>query len=179
MITPDQLQHLKFPIGTFNAGLDISKSDLNEMLNIIEVVPTHYKAITRGLSATDLKKTYREGAWNVQQLVNHVADMQLLHFFRMKSALTEADYKNVTLVNIPGWASTADGLTSPVEDSIAMIEAINKRFVYLMRSLNDKQLDITYFHPIRKETFNQRRAIALTTWHVHHHLEHIKIALAS
>ena len=176
-MTLDPLAHLKFPIGPFAAQLDISKDELNKLFTIIESAPANYKTVMKNLSEHDLKKTYREGAWNVQQLVNHVADMQLLHFFRMKSALTDADYKNVTLVNIPGWASTADGFTSPVADSITMMEAINKRFVYLMRSLDDKQLEVTYYHPLRKETFNQKRAIALTAWHVQHHLEHIKIAL--
>ena len=179
MTTPDQLQKLKFPIGTFNAGMDFSQEQLAELIKTIEEIPAKYKVVTKGLSEKDLKKTYREGAWNVQQLVNHVADMQVLHFFRMKSALTEPDYKNVTLVNIPGWATTADGLTSPVADSIELMEGINKRFVFLIKSLNEQQLDVTYFHPLRKETFNQRRAIALTAWHVQHHLEHIKIALAN
>src|SRR5690349_20828664 len=117
MITLEQLTHLKFPIGPFDAGMDFNRDQLAGLIKIIEEIPAKYKVVTKGLSERDLKKTYREGAWNVQQLVNHVADMQVLHFFRMKSALTEPDYKNVTLVNIPGWASTADGLTSPVADS--------------------------------------------------------------
>src|SRR6187402_818541 len=121
MMTPEQLTQLKYPIGTFDAGMDFSQSQLAELIKTIEEIPAKYKTITKGLSPQDLKKTYREDAWNVQQLVNHVADMQVLHFFRMKSALTEPDYKNVTLVNIPGWASTADGFASPVADSIELM----------------------------------------------------------
>ena len=177
MIDAQQLNHLKFPIGPFAVRQDISTSDLNEMINAISSAPAAYARMTKELSESDLRKTYREGSWNVQQLLNHVADMQLLHFFRMKRALTEPDYKEVTLVNIDGWARTSDGLTSPVEDSLAMFEAITRRFVHLMRSLDESQLEISYYHPIRKQTLNQKNAISMTAWHVRHHLQHIRIAL--
>jgi hypothetical protein len=32
---------------------------------------------------------------------------------------------------------------------------------------------------VRKATFNQKQAIAMSAWHVRHHLEHIKIALGN
>jgi hypothetical protein len=47
-----------------------------------------------------------------------------------------------------------------------------------MRSLDPTQQEIAYYHPGRKITLNQKQAIAMTAWHVRHHLEHIKIALA-
>jgi hypothetical protein len=174
---PDQLTQLKFPIGPFAAPENVSAGELDALIGTIESAPAQYRSLTENLSGSDLKKTYRDGSWNVQQLVNHVADMQLLHFFRMKRALTEADYKEITLVNIDGWAHTSDGLTSPVADSLDMFEGITKRFTYLMRSLDEKQHDIAYYHPIRKVMLNQKKAIAMSAWHVRHHLEHIRIAL--
>ena len=104
--------------------------------------------------------------------------MHLLHFFRMKRAVTEQDYKEVTLVNVDGWASTPDGLESPVEDSLDMFESVGKRFVHLIKSLNDRQLEIAYFHSLRKTMLNQKQAIAMSAWHVKHHLAHIRIAMA-
>lgn len=179
MTTLDQLERLKFPIGPFQPKESTSKPELDELIHTVETTPTKYRAIVVSLSKNDLKKTYREGAWNIQQLVNHVADMQLLHLFRMKKALTEPDYKEITLVDIPGWANTADGLNSPVADSLDMLESITKRYVFLMRSLDEKQQEIAYYHPVRKIMLNQKQAIAMNAWHVAHHLEHIKIALAS
>jgi hypothetical protein len=82
-------------------------------------------------------------------------------------------------VDIPGWANTADGLNSPVADSLDMLESITKRYVYLMRSLDEKQQEIAYYHPVRKIMLNQKQAIAMNAWHVRHHFEHIKIALAN
>ncbi len=157
----------------------ISHAELNSLIDIIEAAPSKYREMTSKLSGSELQKTYREGAWTVQQLMNHVADMQLLHFFRMKRALTEVDYKEITLVNIEGWANTPDGLTSTVADSLHMFEGVTKRFVHLMRSLNESQHEIAYYHPIRKMMLNQKQAIAMSAWHVRHHLEHIRIALSN
>lgn len=179
MTPPITEQQLKFPIGPFKAPENVSKADLEAMVRTIASAPAEYRKATKNLSEADLKKTYREGSWNVQQLVNHVADMQLLHFFRMKKALTEADYKEITLVNIDGWASTPDGLNSPIEDSLDMFEAIAKRFVHLIRSLDEQQKEIAYFHPVRKTMLNQKQAIAMSAWHVKHHLAHIGIALGN
>jgi hypothetical protein len=177
--TLDALQHLKFPIGPFMPPENVSKKELGDLISTIETTVAKYRAFTGKLSDKDRNKTYREGAWSVQQLVNHVADMQMLHFFRMKKALTESDYKEITQVDIPAWANTHDGLTSPIADSVDMMESITKRFVLLMRSLDDTQQQIAYYHPVRKMMLNQNQAIAMNAWHVKHHLEHIKIALAT
>lgn len=179
MTNSDELTQRKFPIGPFQAPENLTKSDLDALIETIAAAPAKYREISRGLSESDLKKTYREGAWNVRQLINHVADMQLLHFFRMKEALTKSDYKEVTLVNIDGWSQTPDGLNSPVEDSLLMFEGIVKRFVHLLKSLEEKQLTISYYHPVRKTNLNQKQAIAMSAWHVRHHLEHIRIALGN
>lgn len=177
MITPDQLQLLKFPIGPFEPPQEVNEQDLETLIHTVETNVVKYRTLTEKLSKQDLMKTYRDGAWNVQQLVNHVADMQLLHFFRMKKALTEPDYKEITLVDIPAWAQTADGLHSRVTDSLDMLESITKRYVQLMRSLDNMQQQIAYYHPIRKVMLNQKQAIAMTAWHLQHHLEHIRLAL--
>ena len=179
MTDSDQLTRLKFPIGPFAVREDITGSELDDLISTVASAPAEYRKLTSSLTESDLVKTYRDGAWNVQQLLSHVADMQLLHFFRMKKALTETDYKELTLVNVDGWAHTPDGLTSPVEDSLNMFETITRRFVYLMRSLDEKQLEITYYHPLRKVLLSQKNAIAMSAWHVKHHLEHIRIALGS
>jgi hypothetical protein len=177
MHTTEQLAELKFPIGPFVAQENITDAELAGFISTIESAPARYQALTENLGPQELSKTYREGSWHIQQLVNHVADMQLLHFFRMKKALTESDYKEITLVNIDGWAHTTDGASSPIADSLHMFESITKRFVFLIRSLNNQQLEISYYHPVRKTMLNQRQAISMSAWHVRHHLEHIKIAL--
>ncbi|HYG39439.1 MAG TPA: DinB family protein [Cytophagales bacterium] len=172
-----QLDHLKFPIGPFLKKEHYAPEELSSLIGIVEAAPENYRTIIKGISSSDLTKTYREGSWNIRQLIHHVADIQLLHFLRMKKALTEPNYVEVTLINMDGWAVTADGLTAPIEDSLMMFEGITKRYVFLLRSLDEKAHEIKYYHPIRKFTINQAQAIGMSAWHVRHHLAHIKIAL--
>jgi hypothetical protein len=168
---------LKFPIGPFTPKPTITPADLDAMIGTIATAPARYRALTANLSPAELKKTYRTGSWNIQQLLAHVADMQMLHLFRMKKALTEPDYKELTLVSMDGWANTYDGVNSPIADSLDLFENLVKRFVFLAKSLTEEQLNVSYYHPVRKITLDQRQAIAMSEWHVKHHLEHIKIAL--
>ncbi len=178
MTTDTQLNQLRYPIGPFSIREQISDVELQELISTIASAPAKYRALTQDLAESDLKKTYRPGSWNVQQLVNHVADISLLHLFRMKKALTE-DYKEATLISMDGWADTADGRSSPIADSLDMFEAITKRQVHLIRSLDARQLSIAYYHPVRKISIDQKNAIGMSAWHVKHHLEHVRIAVGS
>lgn len=170
---------LKFPIGPFMPQATTSRTELDALIETVAAAPAKYRALTSNLTPAELKKTYRTGSWNIQQLLAHVADMQMLHFFRMKKALTEADYKELTLVSMDGWAHTADGIHYPPADSLDLFEHLVKRFVFLAKSLTEEQLNISYYHPVRKINLDQRQAIAMSAWHVRHHLEHIKIALTN
>jgi len=167
----------KFPIGPFVKQEKYSDAELNEMVNTIHEAPQKYREIVKELTPADLQKMYRPGSWNVQQLIHHVADIQLLHLFRMKKALTEPDYNTVTMINMDAWAATADGQSAPTEDSLMMLEGITRRFIFLIRSLTPEQLQITYYHPTRDTQISQIQAIDMASWHLRHHLEHIKIAL--
>jgi hypothetical protein len=172
------MENRKLPIGPFTSQETYSPEELQHFFDILETIPTSYRLLVENLSPADLAKTYREGSWNVQQLIHHVSDIQMLHFLRMKKALTEPDYEMVTLINMNGWAATADSTTAPIEDSLVSFDSISRRYVYLMKSLKEEQLAIKYFHPVRQIWFNQAQAIAISAWHVQHHLAHIKLALS-
>ena len=167
---------LKFPIGPFIIKVEYSPDQFSSLIEDIESALISYKALL-GLSEDDLLRTYRPGSWNVRQLIHHVADIQLLHFLRMKKAITEPDYNEVTLVNMDGWANSADGTIAPVQDSILMLEGITNRYVCLIKSLSQDQLRIQYYHPVREFYISQAQAVAMSAWHVKHHLAHINLAL--
>jgi hypothetical protein len=168
----------KFPIGPFVTQEQYTPAEVTSLLNTIDRCVGQYQPTVGSLSPADLMKTYREGSWTVQQLVHHVADIHLLHFLRMKKALTEPDYHEVTLINMDGWVKTADGLDAPVADSLLMLDGINRRYLYLARSLTEPMLAVTYHHPVRQRLFSQAQALAMSAWHVQHHLAHIRLALA-
>ena len=170
---------LKFPIGQFIKQDIYSDTELASLIASIKQAPALYRNIAGTLTESDFIKTYRPGSWNVKQLFHHVSDIQLLHFFRMKKALTETDYGDVTLINMDKWAVTPDAIEEAIEDSLLMLEGITKRYVFLIESLGDEQLKVEYYHPVRKFTVNQSQAIAMSAWHLQHHLSHINIAVST
>lgn len=168
---------IKYPIGVFERKEQYSKEEFGQFIDIIERAPGRYYDIVKHLPEYKLERTYRPGSWNVRQLIHHVADIQLVHYFRMKKALTDADYREVTLINMDGWAQMPDARTGPIADSLEMLAGITKRYVSMMRSLNDQQIAVSYFHPVRKYTLSQSQAIAMSAWHLQHHLGHINLAI--
>lgn len=168
----------KYPIGPFVAQDTYSADELAHLIRIIENSPAQYRQLVENLSPADLAKTYREGSWTVHQLVHHVADIQFVHFFRMKKALTEPDYKVITLIDMNAWAHTPDAVEAPIDDSLLLFEGVTKRYMYLAKSLTEPMLAIDYYHPVRQIMLTQAQALAMTAWHVQHHLAHIKLALA-
>lgn len=167
---------LKFPIGPFIKKDEYSSAELYSLVEDITSALISYKSLVN-LLEEDLLKIYRPGSWNVRQLIHHVADIQLLHFLRMKKAITEPDYTEVTLINMDGWANSVDGTVAPVQDSILMLEGITNRYVYLIKSLSEDQLQIKYYHPVREFYISQTQAVAMSAWHLKHHLAHITLAL--
>lgn len=167
----------KLPIGPLVIQDSYTPDELARNIEILKTTPAQYRQLVENLPAEELAKTYREGSWTIQQLVHHVADMQLLHFFRMKKAVTEPDYDTLTLVSMDSWASTPDAQTAPVDDSLLVFEGVHRRYAYLAKSLDESQLARTCYHPVRQRWFNQAQAIAMSAWHVQHHLAHIKLAL--
>ena len=173
------MDNRRYPIGPFVTQNTYSTGELAQLIHIIETSPAQYRQLVENLSPADLAKTYREGSWTVHQLIHHVADIQLVHFFRMKKALTEPDYKVITLIDMNAWVHTADATEAPIADSLVLFDGVTRRYVYLAKSLTEPMLAITYYHPVREIMINQAQALAMTAWHVQHHLAHIKLALSN
>lgn len=169
----------QYPIGRFILKEDYTKEELENFLEVISSSASKYSALTENLGDEDLAKTYREGSWNVRQLVHHVSDIAFIHYFRLKKAVTESDYNEVTLINMDAWSATQDSLEMPIAGSLSALEAINERYAYFAARLSEAQLASTYFHPMRKIWFNQKQALAMSVWHLQHHLAHIELALGN
>src|SRR5690606_8548691 len=103
--------------------------NIQEWLNQIKTYTTRLRETVDSLSDAELNKTYRDGAWTVQQLVHHIADSQLNMFQRLKMALTD-DNPTVPNFDQDKWAVQPD-TEMPIESSIKMLEGINERIVAL------------------------------------------------
>lgn len=166
---------VRFPIGKLQVPEQVTLENVQVWLKEIDTYTDRLRETVEPLSEEDLRKTYRDGSWNVRQLVHHIADSQLNMFQRLKLALTD---NNPTVPNFDQdkWAVQPD-TELPVESSLKILEGINERIVSLGNSLTDEQLERTFTHQINGE-IKVGTKVAKLSWHQEHHLAHIKIALA-
>ena len=169
------MQNAQYPIGKLNFQQTYWPEEISGMTAVMAEYPAKYEAISQHLSEADLAAQYREGSFTVRQIFHHLADMQFLNFMRFKIALTE-DAPTAPVVNIDAWTTTADN-AAPIEDSVILLKHTHNRWVMLLKSLDEEQWNRTYFHPVRKVTLDLRAALHLSSWHIQHHYEHLKIAL--
>lgn len=164
----------KFPIGALQVPDHVTLEDVQQWLNETKTYAERLRETVGSLSDEQLNKTYREGSWNIRQLVHHVADSQLNMYQRLKLALTDNN-PTASAFNQDKWAVLPD-TELPVESSIKMLEGINERIVALGNSLTEEQLNRTFTHKVNGEV-SVAKKVAKLAWHEEHHLAHIKIAL--
>lgn len=120
---------VKFPIGELNVPETVTLDDVQEWLNEINTYTNRLRETVNSLTDEQLRQTYREGSWNVRELVHHIADSQLNMYQRLKLALTD-DNPSVAPFDQDKWVVQAD-TKLPVESSIKMLEGINEHIVSL------------------------------------------------
>jgi uncharacterized damage-inducible protein DinB len=168
------VEQVQFPIGKLEAPVDATLEDVKGWLAQTETYTKRLRETLEGISEEDYLKTYREGAWNVRQLVHHIADSQLNMYQRLKLALTD-DFPTVPAFDENKWAVQPD-TTLPAAVSINMLEAINERVVALGKTLTLDQLERGFIHEVNGKVTVATKVKKLA-WHEEHHLAHIKIAL--
>jgi DinB superfamily len=170
------MEHLQYPVGKWSPKEITDSQEIKSLSKDILKYAAQYRNLTENLDNQELAKTYREGSWNIRQLVHHVADSHLFHYLRLKHALTE-DKPVGVLGKINDWAEMADYTEGPIEDSLLMIESVHRRYVLLFESLSPEVYERSYFHPFRQLYVTIPQSLDMIVWHLRHHLAHIEIAL--
>ncbi len=164
------------PIGKFEYGKTYSATETEAHIKIIEALPTIINSIAKDLTPSLLKKSYREGGWNAQQIIHHIADSHSNALIRVKLTLTE-DSPVIKPYNQDAWAVLADVENTSIYVSIKMIEAIHARWTAVLKAMTETDLKRKYIHPEYKKEFMLEELIALYSWHGDHHCEQLKVIL--
>src|SRR5215467_14075348 len=135
----------RYPIGKFHFEGPLSESGRVRSIAEIAAAPAALRAAVKGLSAEQLDTPYREGGWTVRQLVHHVPDSHMNAYIRCKLALTE-DVPTIKPYDEAAWAKLADSSLTPVEVSLALLEAVHTRWVTLLRSLRPEDFQRRFKH---------------------------------
>src|SRR5437660_393580 len=111
----------RFPIGKFHYEGSPSEDQRGKFIGEIEQTPAAIRAAVQGLSPEQLDTPYRDGGWNVRQVVHHVPESHMNAYIRFKLALTE-DEPTIKPYAEDRRAKMADVPSTPVEVSHAMLE---------------------------------------------------------
>lgn len=172
----EHLEKLKYPIGKFVVPNQITKEHLQEWINIIEAFPETLKKILSNLEENQLKLIYRPEGWTIEQVVHHCADSHMNSFIRFKLALTE-DKPIIRPYFEDRWAKLPDVLNVDLSASLEILYGLHHRWVVLLKSLEEKDLNKEFVHPEHGITTSLKENIGIYAWHCQHHLAHIKQAI--
>ena len=170
------IDKVRYPIGP----IDRPKTPLDRAarfayLQTIEQLPARMRALVTDLTCAQLETPYRPGGWTIRQVVHHVPDSHLNAYIRMKLAMTE-EAPAIRTYEEARWAELPEAKTGPPEMSIALLEALHRRWVAFLRALPDAEFGKAYVHPeLGRVTLDE--AITLYAWHCRHHASHIELGL--
>lgn len=169
------MEHLQYPIGKFKYQLESDNFDHN--IQVIESFPASVKQLLSDGLGQKLDILYRPEGWTGRQVIHHCADSHLHAYTRTRLALTE-DSPTIKPYDEAAHASMLPDYGDGIEDSLALIEILHKRWVHMLRSLKPSDLERTYVHPASRRIYSIREVCASYAWHCEHHLGHLKIIAA-
>ncbi len=161
----------RYPIGTFDKNIVVTKEMRNEFINTIESLPSQLRKEVANLSEQQLDTHYRDGGWTIRQVIHHLPDSHLNSYVRFKLALTE-DNPAIKTYEEHLWAKLPDIFKTPINVSLNLLESLHKRWAILLNSLTDEQFEKTFQHP-EWGKITLSKTLSLYAWHSKHHLAHI------
>jgi hypothetical protein len=165
------MEDLRYPIGRFRLSGETEHGQRDQWISDIADVPAALREAIRGLEPAQLDTPYREGGWTVRQVIHHLADSHMNAYIRFRLALTE-DEPTIKPYKEDLWAELHDAKSSPVEVSLALIDALHHRWTSLMRAMRESDWERAFRHPELGLVPLERNA-GLYAWHGRHHVAHI------
>jgi uncharacterized damage-inducible protein DinB len=164
----------RYPIGRFEwdrGRPPLTGAERGRLIEQIAAAPSRLREAVSGLSPEQLDTPYRPEGWTVRQVAHHVPDSHINAYVRFKWSLTETD-PAIKIYEESEWAKLEDSKTTPVEVSLELLEALHRRWIVLLRSLEDRDFARTLRHP-ESGPMNLDHLLAMYAWHGRHHVAHI------
>src|SRR5712692_10738793 len=133
------MSDLRYPIGKFTFDGSSTEADRQKFIDDIEQTPAKLGAAVQGLSQEKLNTPYRPGGWTVRQVVHHLPDSHMNAYIRHKLAVTE-EMPAVKTYHEDRWAELPEAKSAPVNFSVALLDALHRRWVAFLRALPEAEL---------------------------------------
>lgn len=95
-------------------------------------------------------------------------------YLRFKLALTE-EQPTIKPYFEDRWALLQDSTKADIHISLLLIEALHKRWVILLESMNDSDYKKEFYHPESKQMTRLEYNLGIYAWHGNHHTAHINM----
>ena len=118
---------------------------------------------TAGLSAADLARAEAPGKWSILQVVEHLADQELVNGYRLRSIVAE-DEPPLRGYDQDRWAARLRYGSAGLDPVLDELRVLRERNLRLYRTLSDGELDRVGMHDERGPE-SARRLRALTAAH--------------
>jgi hypothetical protein len=165
------MEDLRYPVGRFAKDPEVTPEKIRGWIAEIEATPAALRAALAGLSPEQLDTPYRPGGWTVRQVAHHVPDSHVNAYVRFKLALTEEE-PTIKPYEEARWAELADTRETPLEVSLALLEALHRRWVTLLRSLAPADWNRRLVHP-ELGRLALDHVLQIYAWHGRHHVAHV------
>lgn len=162
---------LQYPIGKFGEDPDVTPEKRQRWIAEIATLPGVLRAAVAGLTPEQLDTPYRPGGWTLRQVVHHLPDSHLHVYVRFRLALTESN-PTITGYDAAAWAELSDARTGPAEASLALFDALHRRWVLLLHTMAAPDFARTFRRP-DSQVVTLDRALQMYAWHGRHHVAHI------
>ncbi len=160
-----------YPIGKYQPQA-FSHTQKEEWLLDIKFLPEELERAVLNLDEHQLNTPYREGGWQVKQLVHHVADSHANAYIRFKLGLTEIN-PTIKPYDQDKWVQLADIDTVPINVSLTMLHAIHQRWYMTIKDLSETQWQRTVVHPEHGKQMDLFYLLGMYAWHGKHHVAHV------
>lgn len=161
----------RYPIGKFTPVPSLTPALRATCIEQVAAAPGQLRRAVTGLTAAQLDTPYRDGGWTVRQVAHHVPDSHMNAYLRFKFGLTE-DAPAIKTYEEKEWARTPEVAATPVDVSLALLDALHARWVILLRAMSPQQFARTIKHP-EMGTPTLDTMLALYSWHGRHHTAHV------
>lgn len=162
----------RYPIGR-HVPIGDSTRALEDALADIRHLPAMLEQSILDLDEAQLATPYREGGWDLRQLVHHVADSHMNAYIRCRLALTE-DNPVIKPYDQDAWAQLLDNEAVPINISLTLLHALHARWHATLSQLGADDWSRTVFHPEQQREITVREMTGMYAWHGRHHVAQVR-----
>ena len=112
-----------------------------------ELVPA-VESLIADLDEATLRRPERPGKWAIVEVVQHLADTEIVYGYRMRMTLTHPA-ANLQGYDQDAWARELRYIDVPVEQAMSQLRILRAANLRMLRGLTDEQLDRTGQHDER------------------------------